>query len=420
MPVKTCSSCGNMIIDPSLHCTTCGAIPEASNVVPPEMAADVSLAARGTDRNYQYDVFICFKNSDQDGKATEDSGIATRLHDYLQSRRLRVFLSVRELEFLGKSQYTNVIDKALETSQFMIVVGCSRENLESEWVRYEWSSFLNDIRSGFKQNTEVYVLYRGMEFADLPRALRQKQAFDVDEDDAFRKVCSVIQGAMYGYAHSLPTPAAMPTKKPAGIGWNKTAATAVIAMLISVLLIGRWGYARYNENFNNRLTELRDGAYRAAEERLNRLAEEQRIAEEKRLAEERRIVEEEREAEARAAIADREASIIEDDLDKMRSATRMFATANMDRVTSSFSLTSVTPLLPYLEPKFNNPVYLVHFHGGFVWWVGFDLKAARMDDGVREKLRQRAYLVGLHAEPAPNRDSAQPYTDQDAVWMIAR
>ena len=176
MPVKTCSSCGYVIIESSRPCPSCEAISYSGS-------------------SYDYDAFISFKYRDKDGTLTEDGVIAAQLYEYLKNKGLRVFLSVRELDSLGKSRQTDVIDvdRALETSRVLIAVGCSRENLESEWVRYEWDSFLNDIRSDFKQNCEVYVLYRGMEIADLPRALRHQPAFNADDKGAFDKVYKFIQ-----------------------------------------------------------------------------------------------------------------------------------------------------------------------------------------------------------------------------------
>ena len=143
-----------------------------------------------------YDVFISFKNSDENGRATKDSAIAQRLYDYLSGKGLRVFFSNVELEFLGKAQYTEVIDDALDSSRFLIAVGCSRDNLSSQWVRYEWSGFLNDIRSNIKPNAEVFVLYAGMTIGELPRALRQQQAFDAGDADAMEKLYSFIKNAM--------------------------------------------------------------------------------------------------------------------------------------------------------------------------------------------------------------------------------
>ena len=144
----------------------------------------------------KYDVFICFKHSTEDGQITEDSVLAERLYEYLTHRGLSVFFSKRELEFLGVSQYNVTINKALEASRFLIAVGCSRSNLESQWVQYEWSSFQNEIRSETKQNGELYVLYQGMNPKDLPYALRQHQAFNAADAGTFEKIGNFIANAL--------------------------------------------------------------------------------------------------------------------------------------------------------------------------------------------------------------------------------
>ena len=144
----------------------------------------------------KYDVFICFKHSTEDGQITEDSFLAERLYDYLTGVGLRVFFSKRELEFLGVSQYNVTINKALEASRFLIAVGCSRRNLESKWVQYEWSSFQNEIRSGTKRNGELYVLYNGMNPKDLPYSLRHHKAFNAAEEGVFEKIGNFINNAL--------------------------------------------------------------------------------------------------------------------------------------------------------------------------------------------------------------------------------
>ena len=140
----------------------------------------------------KYDVFISFKNSDSKGNKTKDSIIAEKLYGYLTEKGLSVFFSNVELEFIGKAQYTRVIDDALESSQFLIAVGCSHENLNSQWVRYEWESFINDVRSGIKTNAEVFVVYQDMTINQLPRALRQNQAFNAGEATSYEKLCNFI------------------------------------------------------------------------------------------------------------------------------------------------------------------------------------------------------------------------------------
>jgi hypothetical protein len=78
-----------------------------------------------------YDVFISFKNSDENGKPTKESAVAKRLYDFLTAKGLRVFFSNVELEFTGKAQYAKVIDDALDLSRFLIAVGSSQDNLNS-------------------------------------------------------------------------------------------------------------------------------------------------------------------------------------------------------------------------------------------------------------------------------------------------
>lgn len=68
----------------------------------------------------------------------------------------------------------------MDSASILIAVGTSTDNLNSSWVRYEWDSFFNDIISGIKPDGQVYSLISGFNTADLPRALRQTQAFDYE------------------------------------------------------------------------------------------------------------------------------------------------------------------------------------------------------------------------------------------------
>ena len=95
------------------------------------------------------------------------------------------------------------------------------------------------------------------------------------------------------------------------------------------------------------------------------------------------------------------ASNIVSDLRTMKAAAMMFHSDNIDGV--QMDDVSVKSLIPYLEPKFDSPVYLLHIGDGAVrgrrWWVGFDLKAAGQSESVRELLRGRANSFGLYASP---------------------
>lgn len=112
-----------------------------------------------------------------DGNPTRDSVIARQVYDFLETKGLAVFLSNVSLERLGISEYKKAIDDALDVSRVLVAVGTSRDHLEWRWVRYEWDSFFSDILSGFKPSARVFAYIEGMRILDLPRSLRQAQAF---------------------------------------------------------------------------------------------------------------------------------------------------------------------------------------------------------------------------------------------------
>jgi hypothetical protein len=147
----------------------------------------------------KYDIFISFKNSDANGKRTRDSEIAEKLYYFLMDKGFTVFYSNKELESIGKARYAKVIAEALESSSFLIAVGCSRENLEADWVSTEWESFLNNIRRGTKKPpTDVYVVYENMKTDDLPWFLRDQQSFDASKKDSFERLYNFISNAING------------------------------------------------------------------------------------------------------------------------------------------------------------------------------------------------------------------------------
>ncbi|MDR1704822.1 MAG: TIR domain-containing protein [Clostridiales bacterium] len=217
-----------------------------------------------------YDVFISFKNSGDNGKPTKESITAKRLYDYLSGRGLRVFYSNVELEFTGKAQYAKVIDEALDSSRFLIAVGSSHDHLNSQWVRYEWESFLNDIRSGVKPDAEVFVVCDGVRINDLPRALRQQQAFDASESGSFERLYNFIKnagiaedGAMINAAGSASGNGERPgpikiTPKPSSARGAKPRGSALLKTVIATVLIlaaaaAVYLFTQYNKESGNAL-----------------------------------------------------------------------------------------------------------------------------------------------------------------------
>jgi len=139
-----------------------------------------------SERQNHWQVFISHKNSNEDGFRTRDAEIAAEIYELLEEHSISVFMSEFSLEQLGESEYKTAIDKALDVAEMMIVVGTSRENLESRWVRYEWDSFINDIISGIKPRGKVFTYIEKAEAKDLPRSLRQTQTFHHSEQGKSR------------------------------------------------------------------------------------------------------------------------------------------------------------------------------------------------------------------------------------------
>jgi hypothetical protein len=102
--------------------------------------ASRSDAAQSAPR--RFDIFISFKNLDGAGRETRDCWIAKQISAALSNSGLSVFFSLDSLERLGTSAYKAVIDDALDQASVLVVVGTTRENLESPWVRYEWDGFI--------------------------------------------------------------------------------------------------------------------------------------------------------------------------------------------------------------------------------------------------------------------------------------
>lgn len=123
----------------------------------------------------QFDVFLSYRKTDDQGRSTRDSLLAREVFDFLGARGVRCFLAEESLASTGQAEYKQFIDQVLDEVPVLVVVATSPENIASRWVRYEWDSFYNDILSGRQRGTLLSYL-DGVEVRDLPRTLRQNQA----------------------------------------------------------------------------------------------------------------------------------------------------------------------------------------------------------------------------------------------------
>ena len=120
----------------------------------------------------KYDVFISSKS--------EDYPVAEKVYDFLVDNGLSVFLASRELQIIGEAEYSEAVDDAIDATHHMIVVTTSIEHLTSKWVKHEWTTFANDLRSNYKEGNLLTILGPNVQLKDLPTALRHKQSFGIE------------------------------------------------------------------------------------------------------------------------------------------------------------------------------------------------------------------------------------------------
>ena len=127
-----------------------------------------------------FDVFICYKETDERGKRTPDSVLANDLYHQLTQEGFKVFFSRITLEDKLGTAYEPYIFAALNSSKVMVVLGTKPEFFNAVWVKNEWSRYLNLVKqSGGKKI--LIPAYKGMDPYDLPEEFSHLQAQDMSK-----------------------------------------------------------------------------------------------------------------------------------------------------------------------------------------------------------------------------------------------
>ena len=143
-----------------------------------------------------YDVFICYKETDAEGKRTIDSAIAQEIYYELTNQGYKVFFSRITLEDKLGQAYEPYIFSALNSAKVMVVIGTSAENFNAVWVKNEWSRYLDLLK---KDRTRMIIpCYRDMDAYDIPDELSMLQSQDMSKigfiQDLIRGIKKVIGG----------------------------------------------------------------------------------------------------------------------------------------------------------------------------------------------------------------------------------
>ena len=126
-----------------------------------------------------FDVFICYKESDANGRRTPDSVLAQELYYQLKEEGFKVFFSRITLEDKLGSAYEPYIFAALNSAKVMVVLGTRPDYFNAVWVKNEWSRYLGLIKQG--QKKMLIPAYRDMNPYDLPEEFSHLQAQDMSK-----------------------------------------------------------------------------------------------------------------------------------------------------------------------------------------------------------------------------------------------
>lgn len=126
-----------------------------------------------------FDIFICYKETDANGRRTPDSVLATELYHELNREGYKVFFSRFTLEDKLGQEYEPYIFAALNSAKVMVVLGTKPEYFNAVWVKNEWSRYLALIKHGAQKM--LIPAYKDMDPYDLPEEFSHLQAQDMSK-----------------------------------------------------------------------------------------------------------------------------------------------------------------------------------------------------------------------------------------------
>ncbi len=179
-----------------------------------------------------FDVFICYKETDNNGRRTRDSVLANDLYHQLTQEDFKVFFSRITLEDKLGTAYEPYIFAALNSSKVMVVLGTQPEHFNAVWVKNEWSRYLALIKNGAKKM--LIPAYFDMDPYDLPEEFSHLQAQDMSKlgfmQDLIRGIKKIIEAN---------TPKQTVKETVVG-GANNVATTPLLERVFLFLEDGKW------------------------------------------------------------------------------------------------------------------------------------------------------------------------------------
>ena len=181
-----------------------------------------------------YDIFICYKETDERGNRTVDSVLAYDIYEALTAKGYNVFFSRVTLEDKLGRQYEPYIFAALNSAKVMLSIGTKYEYFNAVWVKNEWSRFLKLIA---KDRTKLLIpCYKDMDPYDMPDEFKGLQAQDMGKLGA-------MQDLLRGVEKILPKNKSVQTTKETVVVQQSSGNTTVESLLKRAFMFledGEW------------------------------------------------------------------------------------------------------------------------------------------------------------------------------------
>ena len=142
-----------------------------------------------------YDIFICYKETDENGGRTLDSVLAQDIYDALTEKGYRVFFSRITLEDKLGQEYEPYIFAALNSAKIMLAFGTDYEYFNAVWVKNEWSRFLKLMAKD--KSKHLIPCFKGIDAYDMPKEFARLQAQDLGKVGA-------VQDLLRGIGKLMP------------------------------------------------------------------------------------------------------------------------------------------------------------------------------------------------------------------------
>ncbi|MGI6249583.1 MAG: DUF6273 domain-containing protein [Acutalibacteraceae bacterium] len=130
-------------------------------------------------REKPFDIFICYKETDESGARTRDSALANDIYHHLTQEGYKVFYAAITLEDKLGQEYEPYIFAALHSAKVMLAVGTRPEHFSAPWVKNEWSRFLQIMKK--ESGRTLIPCFAGMDAYDLPEEFAHLQALDMSK-----------------------------------------------------------------------------------------------------------------------------------------------------------------------------------------------------------------------------------------------